>query len=621
VAASITPATLTLTLTNSGVTRTYNGTTNAPAGFTPSYSYSGLVSGDTGAAVTDTHAAYNSADVTNATSVTVSGLSISGITGSNGSLAGDYSLASSSAGVAASITPAALAASLTGSISKVYDGTTTATLTPGDYTLGGFVSGQGATVTHTSGMYNSSNVVDATTVTATLGSSDFTADSGTSLSNYTLPASASGAASITPALLLVTANNAGKTYDGAAYSGGNGVTYSGFVNGEGTSVLGGTLAYGGNAQGAINAGFYTITPAGLSSSNYTIDYDNGRLTVSPATLAASLVGTVSKVYDGTTAATLTSGNYTLTGVIGSDAVSLNDPTSGVYATANAGSGANVEVSGLQISGGGSSNYLLANSTATAAIGTITPAHLTITANNAGVIYNAQPYSSGNGVTYKGFVDGQTAAVLSGTPTYGGSSQGALNVGSYTLTPSGLASGNYAITYDSGTLTISPATLTYVATPVQIYGGQLISPLTGTVTGFQGSNTLASATTGTLAFTTPATTQSVAGEYAVNGSGLAANDGDYVFVQAAGNAQALTVLFQDEATLPGVAFLQQQLGQPAPAATVLPSGGLLASTATLPSTVTTQDEEITAPPRSSIPAGASDLYRPDVRVIGGGVRLP
>ena len=621
VAATITPATLTLTLTNSGVTKTYDGTINAPAGFTPTYNDSGLVSGDTSAAVADTNVAYNSADVVNASNVTVSGLSISGVTGSNGSLASDYSLASSSASVAASITPAALTASLTGSISKVYDGTTTATLTPGDYTLSGFISGQGATVTQTRGLYNSSNVVGATTVTATLGSGDFGADNGTSLSNYTLPTSASGAASITPASLLVTANNAGKTYDGAAYSGGNGVTYSGFVNGEGTSVLGGTLAYGGNSQGAVNAGFYTITPAGLSSSNYTINYDNGLLTVSPATLTASLIGTASKVYDGTTAATLASGNYTLTGVIGSDAVSLNDPTSGVYATANVGSGINVQVSGLVISGSEASNYLLSNSTAAAPIGTITPAPLTVTANNASVIYNAQAYSGGNGVTYNGLVDGQTAAVLGGTLIYGGSSQGALNVGSYTLTPGGLASGNYAITYGSGTLTMSPATLTYVAMPVQMYAGQSIPPLTGTVTGFQGSDTLAGATTGTLAFTSPATTQNMAGEYAVNGGGLAANDGDYVFVQAAGNAQALTVLLQSEAALPGVAFAQQQLGKLAPDATVPPSGGLLASNATLPSTATTQDEEITATPRSSIAAGGSDLYTPDVRVIGGGVRLP
>ena len=59
-------------------------------------------------------------------------------------------------------------------------------------------------------------------------------------------------------------------------------------------------------------------------------------TITPATLTARLTGTVGKVYDGTTAATLTAANYTLSGVIGGDSVSLNDPTAGTFATANVG---------------------------------------------------------------------------------------------------------------------------------------------------------------------------------------------------------------------------------------------------------------------------------------------
>jgi hypothetical protein len=59
-----------------------------------------------------------------------------------------------------------------------------------------------------------------------------------------------------------------------------------------------------------------------------------------------------------------------------------------------------------------------------------------------------------------------------------------------------------------------------------------------VTGFVGGDTPGSATTGTLAFTTTATPLSPAGNYAINGSGLTA--GNYTFVQASGNAIALTV---------------------------------------------------------------------------------
>jgi len=43
-------------------------------------------------------------------------------------------------------------------------------------------------------------------------------------------------------------------------------------------VLGGTLTYSGNSQGAVNAGSYTIIPGGLTSSNYTITFDPGTLT-------------------------------------------------------------------------------------------------------------------------------------------------------------------------------------------------------------------------------------------------------------------------------------------------------------------------------------------------------
>ena len=103
-----------------------------------------------------------------------------------------------------------------------------------------------------------------------------------------------------------------------------------------------------------------------------------------------------------------------------------------------------------------------------------------------------------------------------------------------------------------------------------------------------------------------------------GGGLAANDGDYVFVQAAGNALALNVVAGDETALPGVAYLQQQLGQSAPAGTVLAPGSLLVSTT---AATDAADSSSTVPLQSATPAGVSDLYTPDVRVVGSGVRLP
>ena len=94
---------------------------------------------------------------------------------------------------------------------------------------------------------------------------------------------------ITTAPLTITANVDTKVYDGLAYSGGNGVVYDGFVNGETPAVLGGTLTYGGTSQGAINTGNYAITPGGLTSTNYFITFVDGELTITPVTLGLKVM--------------------------------------------------------------------------------------------------------------------------------------------------------------------------------------------------------------------------------------------------------------------------------------------------------------------------------------------
>jgi filamentous hemagglutinin family protein len=88
--------------------------------------------------------------------------------------------------------------------------------------------------------------------------------------------------------------------------------------------------------------------------------------------------------------------------------------------------------------------------------------------------------------------------------------------------------------------ITAATLAYTANTASRERGDPNPTLSGSVTGFVGGETLATATSGTLAFTSPANQSSIEGQYAVDGGGLAANNGNYVFVQAPANATALTV---------------------------------------------------------------------------------
>jgi MBG domain (YGX type) len=114
-----------------------------------------------------------------------------------------------------------------------------------------------------------------------------TGNSGALSSNYNALATSNTSVSVTPATLTVTANNATRTYNGAAYSGGNGVAYSGFVNSENVSVLGGVLAYGGSSQGAVAIGNYVIIPSGLTSGNYTLRFVNGVLSIVALTSSSS----------------------------------------------------------------------------------------------------------------------------------------------------------------------------------------------------------------------------------------------------------------------------------------------------------------------------------------------
>jgi len=108
--------------------------------------------------------------------------------------------------------------------------------------------------------------------------------------NY-LPSTNSLTQTVNQAPLGITANNNNKTYNGVPFAGGNGVTYSGFVNGETPAVLGGSLSYGGSSQGATNAGSYTIIPSGQTSANYAVSYTNGTLTISPASTSVGAAST------------------------------------------------------------------------------------------------------------------------------------------------------------------------------------------------------------------------------------------------------------------------------------------------------------------------------------------
>ncbi len=270
-------------------------------------------------------------------------------------------------------------------------------------------------------------------------------------------------------ILAVTPNSLSIVYGDAAPSlSGYAYTLSGYLGSDATydavtGTLTGTTTY---TQGS-NVGAYNISHGSgtLSSSmgyGFTYATNATAIAVAAKTLTASLVGPISKVYDGTTAATLSSSNYSLTGFYGADTVTVAT-TSGAYATQNTGSNILVTVDGLTLSGAKASNYALASTSLSDTIGIITPSILVITPRNTRAIYtgaalNAEAWSQSNSnYIYTGFKGADTASntglTFTGALEFSGSpATVVLNPARYALTSGSLivtdVNGNYLISFSN-----------------------------------------------------------------------------------------------------------------------------------------------------------------------------
>ncbi len=208
-----------------------------------------------------------------------------------------------------------------------------------------------------------------------------------------------------------------------------------------------------SSAGKLAVGSYGIQ-AGVVSGTST-NFSNiievvGNHSVSKKSISAS-AASVSKEYDGTRA--MAGVRLSLNGLESLDAVTVN--STGSFSASDAGTGLSYSISGLSLVGIDAANYYLSPSgTLTGTNGAISPATLTVTANNDNRVDSDPAYLGGNGVVYSDFKNSETSSVLSGTLSYSGSSQGASTAGNYYIMPGGLTSSNYSITFVPGTLTIN-----------------------------------------------------------------------------------------------------------------------------------------------------------------------
>lgn len=292
-------------------------------------------------------------------------------------------------------------------------------------------------------------------------------------------------------VLTVTANDFSKTYNGLAYSGGNGVSYNGFVNGDLPTVLNGTLTYSGSSQGAVNTGIYAIVPGGLSSANYDFDYRNGTLNIVQS--GANVITFNSQVAGATQQLTYGNGNIDASAIASSGLAVSYASSNPAVASVNATGQVQILAAGtatITASQPGDVNH--APATAISFNINVQQKALTITANNFNKTYDGQSYTTGNGVSYNGFVNGENEQNLQGTLSYIGTAIGAKGVGSYFISPTGYTSNNYAITYQDGSLTITKASLTINATAKTKIYGDADPALTYTSSGLIGTDAISGA---------------------------------------------------------------------------------------------------------------------------------
>ena len=398
--------------------------------------------------------------------------------------------------------------------------------------------------------YNSANPAFSGSVTGAVGSDSFTesfttsaaassnagsypivpAAAGPALGNYTVTV-VNGTLTVSPAATSTTVTAPGSASYGASVTLTATVTSaSGTPAGMVTFLSGstplGTVALNGSGTAMLNttglpAGTDTITASYANQGNFAASTGAGSITINAASQTINFPAIASRPYGSApfavSATSSLGSSYPVTITVASGPATI--------------SGGLVSITGvgtvvLQASQVGNTSYGPASATESFQV---TPAALTVSANNA-----TRVYAAGN-PTFGGTV---TGAIGSDTfnESFSSPATTASNVGTYAIVPAvtGAALANYTVTVVKGTLTVTPAatTTTLSAPSSAAYGAGVTLTATvassagtpgGSVTFFNGSTSLGVGTlngsgAATLNTTTlPEKTDSITAVYAAEGN--------------------------------------------------------------------------------------------------------
>jgi hypothetical protein len=377
-----------------------------------------------------------------------------------------------------SVTPAALtvtgtnASRLYGDINPAFTGTIT-----------GLKNGDSITATFTSAA-TASSAVGAYPITGTL------ADPGAKLGNYSVTSN-NGTLTVNPAALTVAAADATRIYGdiNPAFAG----TITGLKNGDAITATFTSAAAAGSAVGA-----YSITPSladpGAKLGNYTVTSNNGALTITAASLTVN-AGNSNRAYGDPNPAFA----GTIVGLKNGDVITA---TYASVATATSPVGTYPVSPALVDPTGKLGNYSVTLNNGTM---TVTPALLTVTATNTSRLYgDANPSFTG---TIAGLKNGDAI-----TATFASVATPGSPVGTFAIVPT-LADptaklGNYSVSLNNGTLTISPASLTVTAANASRAFGAANPAFTGTILGLKNGDNITAIYASTADATSPAGTYAI-----------------------------------------------------------------------------------------------------------------
>ena len=260
---------------------------------------------------------------------------------------------------------------------------------------------------------------------------------------------------------LTTSNVSDITYDGEVHA-----PEAKYIDVSGATVDAVTITKDGtdiNANDVKNAGAYTLIASLVDKTNYvwadnnttadkTYEWTINKLKITVKVTNANQSAT----YNGAEPTINTETTVTLTGSVASAPSFVSNELS---FSVTKETGVNTGTYTLTPSAEPKSGYSVDNYDITPTLGTFTinKAALTVTANSENITYgDDKPTFS---VSYNGFVNNENESVLGDSLVlecdyvkYG-------NVGTYSITPSGLTSDNYAITFESRTLTVREKQIT------------------------------------------------------------------------------------------------------------------------------------------------------------------